>query len=313
METLVKDMLVLHEPECVAQVHAHQLEQDSRLQEPLEPTLDSVYADCIKCYTDWFQLLLDKFPVEDLMYTAARTEAPTKATTWQLASIPDSSTPLHVVSDILTACNLQCDGSSSAEWLPIIASVAACTVPQLIHKLQATADSDMFIQSLLPATDAITDLSLELQQHSNPSAVPPHYWRLIAVALQQDVYIIDVPNHRMCCYPAHNGPVAVHGAEKHWCIPSWAHPGYFFVLGKMPIPDSLPQAESAVFVLSDAATFQATTHMTGEGAAADTAKAQLDSLGIGFADLHFTAAGEPPANTLQVTWTYTSVSLLCVS
>ena len=48
MEALVKDMLVLHEPECVAKVHAHQLEQDSRLQEPLEPTLDSVYADCIK-------------------------------------------------------------------------------------------------------------------------------------------------------------------------------------------------------------------------------------------------------------------------
>ena len=64
METLVKDMLVLHEPECVAQVHAHQLEQDSRLQEPLEPTLDSVHADCIKCYTDWFSFSWTNFQLK---------------------------------------------------------------------------------------------------------------------------------------------------------------------------------------------------------------------------------------------------------
>ena len=54
MADLVKDMLELHDPDCISQVHDHLLQEESVLQ---QPKLANVYADCIADYTDFSCLI----------------------------------------------------------------------------------------------------------------------------------------------------------------------------------------------------------------------------------------------------------------
>ena len=146
MADLVKDMLELHDPDCISQVHDHLLQKDSVLQ---KPTRASVYADCIADYTDWFNKLADQFPVQDLLYTAARTESATRASVWQVADMPDSCSPLNAVNDILTASSLHLLKEPPRHWLSVMCNVEGCSNQDLVDRLSTISGSSSYAQSLL--------------------------------------------------------------------------------------------------------------------------------------------------------------------
>lgn len=299
MADLVKDMLELHDPDCISQVHDHLLQKDSVLQ---KPTRASVYADCIADYTDWFNKLADQFPVQDLLYTAARTESATRASVWQVADMPDSCSPLNAVNDILTASSLHLLKDPPRHWLSVMCNVEGCSNQDLVDRLSTISGSSSYAQSLLldvqPEIDIIQSGNWRQQPRFSAPA-PLAFWRLFAIALQRDVYIIDVHHGRICCYSSHSEALDVHGTanccnqSKQWCMRSWQQPGFFYVLGKLPIPTALSSANSAVFVMPDAASVQGTAKLNVEPETISAAASRLKNMGISFADLHFISAGEP--------------------
>ena len=74
---------------------------------------------------------------------------------------------------------------------------------------------------------------------------------------------------------------------------SWQQPGFFYVLSKLPIPTALSSANSAVFVMPDAASVQGTAKLNVEPETISAAASRLKNMDISFADLHFISAGEP--------------------
>lgn len=297
-ESLAKDMLDLHDPAALTAVHAYLVQKDEKLKSPQHPSLEDTNADCIACYTAWFKDLHSKFSDQDLVLTAARTEAATRAATWQLIDMPDTQTPHAVIDTILLASSLQLTGDTSVPWLSVIACSVALSVPDLVQKLQDAHSNSLYVQSMLPSADASCNMHTLLEQHSQVSAVQPHWWRLSAIALQRTIYVLDIPHSRICCYPSHDGPVSVRGAAdccnhpNNWAMSSWGHPGFFFVLGRLPLPTSLSQSDSSVFVLPDAVSVQATAKLTVEDADAQAAESSLATMGVEFADLQFDAVGK---------------------
>lgn len=308
-ETLAKDMLDLHDPACVTAVHAFKDQQDKKLDQPQHPTLQDVHQSCVACYTKWFQDEHANYPEADLLITAARTELATRSSGWQFPDTSSNSSANDVIDGILQASSLQRLGDPSAQWLSAVAIAEGCPVSDLIQQMRQTLDSSPFMQSLLssPDTDHLEELHSMLQHSSSAAALPSHCWRLLAIALQCHVFIIDAVHSRMCCYPSHDSKVDVHGAAdcggepNAWCIKSWDQPGFFFALGKLPSPTCLSQPGCAVYVMPDATSVQATTQLDVQDEDAEKAAAsELQSLGLCIAELRFEMPGRHPQAVLNV-------------
>ena len=248
-EALARDMLELHDPACVTAVHALKCQRDLELEQPQHPTLEDVHETCVACYTKWFQDEHANYPEADLIITVARTEQATRNSGWQFPDPSSNSSANDVADGILQASSLRRLGDPSAHWLSAVSSSEGCSVPDLISQLQQTAATSTFMQSLLfsPECGHQEDMPSMLQHSTPVAALPPHCWRLLAITLQHNIFVVDSEHSRMCCYPCHDGKVDVHGAADYggdpnaWSIKSWDQPGFFFALGKLPSPTRLSQ------------------------------------------------------------------------
>ena len=101
---LTKDMLELHDPACVTAVHQYKLEQDVKLTEPKQPSLHSVYEECIQVYTEWIKGLHAIYDDREMLVTAVRTD---KATAAAGQTISTNALPAYTVSHVLQASGLQ--------------------------------------------------------------------------------------------------------------------------------------------------------------------------------------------------------------
>ena len=216
--------------------------------------------------------------------------------------MPDSCSPLSAVVDILTASSLQRSKDPLRHWLNVMCNVEDCSAQDLVDRLSTITGSSSYAQSLLPDVQSemhIIQSGNWRQQQAFSSPAPLAFWRLFAIALQQDIYIIDVHHSLICCYPSYSEAVDVHGSlnccnqSKQWCMRLWQQPGFYYVLGKLPIPTALSSAKSAVIVMPDAASVPGTAQLNVGPATLSAATSRLNHMGISFADLHFISVGEP--------------------
>ena len=77
-----------------------------------------------------------------------------------------------------------------------------------------------------------------------------------------------------------------------WSLKSWDQPGFFFALGSVPVPTGLTEETFVVYVMPDAASIQATTKLDVQDVDVEgTAASELQSLGLGFAQLRIEFSG----------------------
>ena len=81
------------------------------------------------------------------------------------------------------------------------------------------ADSAFMQVLLLDSSSTLTDeaghLAAGLAQIRTASSVPPHCWRLIALSLHSDIWILDLQQWRLSCYSQHDGPARVKSSCRH--------------------------------------------------------------------------------------------------
>lgn len=84
----------------------------------------------------------------------------------------------------------------------------------------------------------------QLGLHTSASSVPPHCWRLIALSLHSDIWILDIQQWRLSCYSQHDSHVMVTGrnndsAQNNQQARCWQEPGFHYKLGELPLPSVL--------------------------------------------------------------------------
>lgn len=206
-EMLAKDMLELLDPACVAAVHQYKLQQDVKLTEPKQPSLHSVYEECIQVYTEWVKGLHGIYDDQEMLVTAVRTD---KATAAAGQSINPNALPAHTVSQVLQASELQYAQASADFWVHAVAGAEGISITDLTQRLQGALSSNILSDELDPTSHQASDVANFL--HHPKTAVPAACWRWLAIMLKRDVYVLDTPSVRLCCYPAHDGAIDVNGA-----------------------------------------------------------------------------------------------------
>ena len=294
-EMLAKDMLELHDPACITAVHQYKLEQDVKLIEPKQPSLHSVYEECIQVYTEWIKGLHAMYDDQEMLVTAVRTD---KATAAAGQTISENALPAYTVSHVLQASGLQYAEASATFWLHAVAGAEGISVTDLTQLLQGASSSNILSDKLDPTGQQASDVANFL--HHPKAAVPAACWRLLAIMLKRDVYVLDIPNVRLCCYPAHDGVVDVNGtadcssARHPWCMKNWCQAGFHFILGKLPLPSAIKAPDCKVYVASQGNMIQSTARLNvAQPHASSQAVTALSGMGIHFATLRFLPVGAP--------------------
>ena len=290
-QDLAKDMLELHDPGVVKVVHDLRVKQDSQLSDQLNPTLESVHTECINFYAAWFQQLHADYPQQDLLATAGRTDDVTRAAA--------SSLPCPTAETLLSALGLQYSSQQPEQHASRICAIAAseaCTVPALLKCISTTMATSHFGASL--SADQRCALDQALKDGSEAAAATEALWRLLAITVRRDVYVLDMAHCRLCCYPGHDGNVDIAGTtdssgrKSAWSMKAWSQPGFYYLLGKLPLPAHLSDQACTVIVASRDGTLQVTSQASAvAGQHTQTAVKALQDFGILFAQLDVKAAG----------------------
>ncbi|DBA92363.1 TPA: hypothetical protein ACH3X1_015768 [Trebouxia sp. C0004] len=290
-QDLAKDMLDLHDPDVVKVVHDLRVKQDSQLADQLHPTLESVHTECINFYTAWFQELHAEYSQQDLLATAGRTDDVTRAAS--------SSLPCPTTETLVSALGLQYSSQQPEQHASRISAIAAseaCTVPALLKRINTTMATSQFGASL--SADQRCALDQALKDGSEAAAATEALWRLLAITVHKDVYVLDMAHCRLCCYPGHDGNVDTvgttdsSGRKSAWFMKAWSQPGFYCLLGKLPLPAHLSDKACTVIVASGDGTLQVTSQTSAvEGQQTQTAFKALQGFGILFAQLDVKASG----------------------
>ena len=194
-EALAKDMLELHDPDCLRAVHGYKLQLDARATAPQHPSLHDVYAECISTYANWFQQLHKKYPQHDFLAATARADIITA----RAGSAQPDACSTSLAKQVLQASALECTTEPATGWLHAVASHQQCSVPDLMQQLQDTLASSTFMQQ--QGSCASEAASFLAQEQASPTA-PSACWRLLAIMLERNVYVLDIPNSRLSLLPS---------------------------------------------------------------------------------------------------------------
>lgn len=92
----------------------------------------------------------------------------------------------------------------------LLAGAEGISVTDLTQRLQEALSSNVLTDKLDPTSQQLSDTANFLQ--SQPAAaVQAACWHSLAIILENDVYVLDIPSDCLCCYPAHDGAVDVNG------------------------------------------------------------------------------------------------------
>ncbi len=140
-----------------------------------------------------------------------------------------------------------------------------------------------------------------LKDSGEAAAATEALWRLLAITVHKDIYVLDMAHCRLCCYPRHDGNVDIAGTtdstgrKSAWSMKAWSRPGFYYLLGKLPLPAHLSDKACTVIVASGDGTLQITSKPSAvDGQHTQNAIKALQGFGILFAELDVKAAGIQP-------------------
>ena len=201
-------MLGLHDPACIAAVHQYRLQQDAKLTQPKQQSLEDVYKECVKVYSEWFKWLHRQYSDHEMLSTTVRTNSATAAAAQSPGTDATVRMTADIASQILQAAGLQRVEGPAMQWSHAVAASEGCNVADLVEQLQHT----MVICSLMQQLDSNDQLSSEVDNFASKSATSSSTNCMLALACHQAsarCIRARCRKQRLCCYPAHDGAVEV--------------------------------------------------------------------------------------------------------
>ncbi len=275
-----------------------------------EPALDSVYSACIIFVSDWLQEECVKFPVSQFLASVGRTASASQSAALYSAKLATvESRDQMAQCNILAAAGLElnhCNKHVNAkERLAVIASPAlawhSSIAPnateheseQLLDKLLATLKTTPVISAMLDddsmvSAQAATFMDSLQQGVCSDDAIPAVCWRLVAISLQREIFVLDSQYWNLSYYSCAAGPISVHASTdatkpvKPLLKQAWTQPGFHYGIGCLPLPDCLKSRDTKIFLLTGAGKLISTTcTLNARSAKMETAAAKLDGLQFG--------------------------------
>ena len=164
---------------------------------------------------------------------------------------------------------------------------------QLLDKLLATLKTNQFLSAMLDddsmvSAQAATFMDSLQQRSCSDGAIPAVCWRLVAVSLQHDIFVLDSQSWTLSCFSCVAGPISVHASTdatkpvKPLLKQAWTQPGFHYGIGCLPLPDCLKSRDTKIFLLTGAGKLISTTcTLNARSAKMDTVSAKLDGLQFG--------------------------------
>ena len=236
-----------------------------------------------------------------MQHTLSRTCLATAGRTDDVTSATSSTSLCDTAETLLSALGLQYSSQQPEQPTHSVSAIAvaeACTVPALAKRIAATMGTSQFGASL--PDDQKCDIDQALRDNSEAVTATEALWRLIAITVHKDIYVLDLAHCRLCCYPRHDGNVDIVGTtdstgrRSAWSMKAWSQPGFYYLFGKLPLPAHLSDKACTVVVASGDGALQVTSKssMT-DGQHTRTAIRALEDVGIAFAELDMKASGIP--------------------
>lgn len=229
--------------------------------------LTDMHTACLATFANCLAETREKYPEQCMLAAAARSEAATRLSVLFPPELAQEDQRQSMAESIVSAMGRKVHDfdrqKEHQDWLSVAAvssTVSADTDFSRGHERQDSinrllemspiilADSafmqDLLLDSARTSVDEAGHLTAGLAQIKTASLVPPHCWRLIAMSLHSDIWILDIQHWRLSCYSQHDGPVMVtarnndsaHSSQQAKC---WQEPGYHFRLGELPLPSVL--------------------------------------------------------------------------
>ena len=272
------DLLGLHDAAAVKallEIHAAKDTLYGVSQQQNSDILERMYRECLTVYAEWFEHLHGQFPPAKLLVAAGRSAAATQSTTNLPGTLETTDQREELVKSMLTAAGRDLPESNRwvlhSDWLSVVAcggragnrferagSVRRETDNVMQRMLQKLSSSTFMQQMLADSSQTSAEQSAymsELQQNvRTDAAIPPHCWRLLAIVLHKDIWVVDALHWRLSCYSCHDGPVSVYGKASRGgshsqLSKSWREPGYHFRFQQLLLPLVLAEAHSTFVLL----------------------------------------------------------------
>ena len=265
---LALDLLELHDKETVKEElkpYAAKNDNYGDSDQQAAQILDVLYAECIETFAVWFKELHDKLSASSFLVSAGRSASATNSTEYLADALKtEEQRDVHArrlmvaLGRNLHDCNKLLP---THEWLSVVANGSRAGsnlvrrdankvgTDRLVRDMLATRSSSSFMQEMLADSsqtfpEQAAYLSKLPQQLHTDAAIPPQCWRLAAIAMKRDIWILDARLWRLSCYSCHDGSVCVYGnsAGTHSQLSKhWTEPGYHFRLGQLPLPQFLTE------------------------------------------------------------------------
>ena len=281
--------------------------------------LDVLYTDCTEVFAVWLKELHDKLPASSFLVSAGRSASATNSTNYLADALKTEEQRNVQAQRLMVALGRNLHDCNKLlpphEWLSVVAqgSLAGSNLVRgdavkvatnrLVQDMLATQSSSSFMQETLadssqtfPAQAAY--LNNLPQQLRTDAAIPPQCWRLAAIAMKRDIWILDALLWRLSCYSCHDGSVCVYGnsAGTHSQLSKhWTEPGYHFRLGQLPLPQFLAEhGYTSMFLLMESSgQIVSSSMMSGtQLASAQSRTLAVKSLGYDLAAMDVNSKGQ---------------------
>ncbi len=140
----------------------------------------------------------------------------------------------------------------------------------------------------MASAQAATCMDSLQQGACTDGAIPAVCWRLLAISLQCDIFVLDSQYWTLSCYSCAAGPVSIHACTdarkpvKPLLKQAWAQPGFHYGVGCLPLPDCLKAIDTKIFLLIGAGKLiSRSCTLTARSTKMETAAAKLDGLQFG--------------------------------
>jgi len=178
-----------------------------------EPTLDSVYSACIKFFSDWLQEEYVKFPVSQFLAAVGRTASASQSAALYSPKLATVESRDQMAANILAAAGLElnhCNKHVNAKdrraviASPVLAGHSSIAPEateheseELLDKLLATTKTTPYISATLDddsvvSAQAATFMDSLQQGACTDGAIPAVCWRLVAILMQCDIFVLDI-------------------------------------------------------------------------------------------------------------------------
>ena len=265
---LALDLLELHDEETVKEElkpFAAKNDNYGDSDQQAAQILDVLYAECTEVFAVWLEELHDKLPASSFLVSAGRSASATSSTEYLADALKTEEQRDVQAQRLMVALGRNLHDCNKLlpphEWLSVAAkgSFAGSNLvrgdavkvgtDRLVQDMLATQSSSSFMQEMLADSSQTSPeqaayLSNLPQQVRTDAAIPPQCWRLAAIAMKRDIWILDVRLWRLSCYSCHDGSVCVYGnsAGTHSQLSKhWTEPGYHFRLGQLTLPQVLAE------------------------------------------------------------------------